>query len=70
MVQPITETMPMMITYPVAHTPFGTCLWEYDGLQWSVKSLDAENGGVAGDPPQQPGRFKGQLRMTPCVTSA
>jgi len=69
MPQPIMETMGHTITStPPAR--YGTCLWEYDGSRWTVRSLQSQNGGIAGDPPQQPGRFKGQLRMTPCVLGA
>ena len=50
--------------------PKGKAIWEFDGKQWALKSLQAENGGVAGDPPSIQGRFKGQLRATPCVEPA
>lgn len=63
-------TMPMMATYPAARTPYGTCLWEFDGSAWTVKSVESQNGGIVGEPPRQPGRFKGQLRATPCITGA
>jgi len=45
----------------------GHCVWEYNGTNWSLKKDESENGGIPSVPPQQPGRFKGQLRVTPCV---
>ncbi len=50
--------------------PQGLTLWEYDGQAWQLKSVEAKNGGVAGDPPAIAGRFKGQLRATPCLAPA
>ena len=47
--------------------PEGKATWAYDGEQWVLKSVETQNGGVAGPPPSSPGRFKGQLRVTPCV---
>lgn len=45
----------------------GKAIWEFDGAQWKFKQLTAHSEGVPGDPPSVPGRFKGQLRATPCV---
>ncbi|QDT02798.1 hypothetical protein K227x_11760 [Rubripirellula lacrimiformis] len=50
--------------------PMGTAIWEYDGSGWELKFLRAENGGVAGECPSVAGKFKGQLRATPCVEPA
>ena len=50
--------------------PQGLTYWEFDGESWQLKSVEANNGGVAGDPPTVPGRFKGQLRATPCLAPA
>ena len=47
--------------------PQGLALWEFDGQNWILKTVESRNGGVPGDPPQVAGRFKGQLRATPCV---
>lgn len=53
-----------------AATAQGTAIWEFDGSTWNVKKIQSDNGGIAGDPPTVPGRFKGQLRATPCVRPA
>lgn len=50
--------------------PMGHCVWEYNGASWSLKKNEAQNGGVPGTAPLEPGRFKGQLRATPCVTAS
>lgn len=47
--------------------PSGTTIWEFDGQKWGVKTIQSQNGGIAGEPPLIAGRFKGQLRATPCV---
>lgn len=47
--------------------PTGTTIWEFDGDSWGVKTIQSKNGGIAGEPPLVAGRFKGQLRATPCV---
>ncbi|WP_436717818.1 hypothetical protein U8335_14235 [Roseiconus lacunae] len=47
--------------------PSGRAIWQWSGEQWDLKLIQSDNNGVAGDPPSLPGRFKGQLRATPCV---
>ncbi len=49
---------------------YGTTLWEFDGAQWNVKLNQPVDGGVVGEPPLLAGRFKGQLRTTPCLAPA
>ena len=51
---------------PEAH---GVCIWEFDGAEWKVKLIRENGRGVAGEPPRIQGRFRGQLRATPCVLS-
>ena len=45
----------------------GQCVWEYDGKAWNVKSVDAPEPVGTLEAPTAPGRFKGQLRVTPVV---
>lgn len=47
--------------------PQGSCTWQFDGSEWVLARVDAKNGGVPGEPPTIPGKFKGHLRVTPCV---
>ena len=47
--------------------PMGKAIWQWNGDRWILKTIQSDNGGIAGDPPRLPGRFKGQLRATPCA---
>lgn len=47
--------------------PEGVATWRWDGESWDLLNVKSESGGIAGDPPMILGKFKGQLRLTPCV---
>ena len=50
--------------------PLGYSVWEYSGQDWALKKVCADNGGVPSEPPTIQGKFKGQLRATPCVAAS
>lgn len=45
----------------------GQCVWEFDGKSWNVKSVESEETVEKLEAPTIPGRFKGQLRVTPIM---
>ena len=49
--------------------PMGSCTWQYNGSEWVLSRVDAKNGGVPSAAPATPGKFKGHLRVTPCVAA-
>ena len=47
----------------------GYTLWMFDGQQWTLKKDCALEGALQGQPPTMPGKYKGQLKATACISA-
>ena len=66
----VTENVFMGTSGRSAPEGVGQCVWEYDGQEWKVKAVLGSEAGSPGQPPGVAGRFKGQLRVVPCVATS
>ena len=47
----------------------GYTLWMFDGREWQLKKDCSLEGATVSQPPELPGKFKGQIRAVACVAA-